>query len=122
MKAQTAIALAAALLLSGATAASAAEVASSHSGMAKAASNLSLTGTQQKTAWKDMSSASTQTAPSGFNATPGAAVPSALKLSAIPSKTARDVPALRSYDFAKIQGKLLIVNPKDRMIAEVITG
>ena len=121
MKAQTAIALAAALLLSGATAASA-EVASSHSGVAKAASKLTLTGTQQKTAWKDMSSASTQTAPSGFNATTGAAVPSALKLSAIPSKTARDVPALRSYDFAKIQGKLLIVNPKDRMIAEVITG
>jgi hypothetical protein len=121
MKTQTAIALAAAILLCGATAASA-EVASSHSGAAKPNSVLSLTGPQQKKAWKDMSGAAAQTAPSGFHATAGAAVPSALKLSAVPSKAARDVPALRSYDFAKIQGKLLIVNPKDRTIAEVITG
>jgi hypothetical protein len=32
------------------------------------------------------------------------------------------VPALRPYDFAIVQGKLLIVNPSDRKIAEVITG
>jgi hypothetical protein len=122
MKMQTAIALGAALLLSGATAASAAEAASSNSGMAKPASTLSLTGTQQKLAWKDMSSASMQKAPADFKATTGAAVPSTLKVSAVPSKTARDVPALKSYDFAKIQGKLLIVNPKDRTIADVIAG
>lgn len=121
MKAQTAIALAAAVLLCGATAASA-EVASSHSGAAKPASMLSLTSSQQKKAWNDMKSASAQNAPSGFNATAGAAVPNTLKVDAVPSKTARDVPALRSYDFAKIQGKLLIVNPKDRTIAEVISG
>jgi len=121
MKTRTAIALAAALLLSGATAASAAEVASSHSG-AKQSSTLDLTRAQQKTAWKDMSGASMQNAPADFKAATGAAVPTALKVSAVPAKTARAVPALRSYDFAKIQGKLLIVNPKDRTIAEVISG
>jgi hypothetical protein len=121
MKSRTAIALTAAVLLCG-TAAASAEVASSHSGMAKPASTLSLTAPQQKKAWSDMSSAATQNAPTGLSATAGAAVPSTLKLSAVPSPAARDVPALRSYDFAKIQGKLLIVNPKDRTIAEVITG
>ena len=121
MKPQTVIALAAAVLLCGAAAASA-EVASSHSGAAKPDSMLSLTITQQKKAWNDMSSASAQNAPSGFNAAPGTAVPNTLKVSTVPSKAARDLPVLRSYDFAKIQGKLLIVNPHDRTIAEVITG
>ena len=39
-----------------------------------------------------------------------------------PGKTASDVPALRPYDYAKVNGKLLIVNPHDMMIAEVIAG
>ena len=39
-----------------------------------------------------------------------------------PGKTASAVPTLRPYDYAKINGKLLIVNPHDMMIAEVITG
>jgi hypothetical protein len=29
---------------------------------------------------------------------------------------------LRPYDYAKVDGKLLIVNPHDMMIAEVISG
>jgi hypothetical protein len=29
---------------------------------------------------------------------------------------------LRAYDYAKVTGKLLIVNPHDMMIAEVIAG
>ncbi len=45
-----------------------------------------------------------------------------VRFSAVPSKAARDVPALRPYDFAMVQGKLLIVNPSDKKIAEVITG
>ncbi len=122
MKARTIIALAAAALLSGATAASAADAASSHSGMTKPLSDsLSLSSAQQKTAWNDIK-ASEQKAPAGFDAMAGVAVPSTLKIEAVPSKTARAVPALRSYDFAKIQGKLLIVNPHNRKIAEVITG
>jgi len=122
MKMQTVVAMTAAMLLCGATAASAADVASSHSGMAKPASTLSLTSTQQKTAWNDMKSATTQTAPSDFTAMKGATVPSTVKLSAIPTKAARDLPSLRSYDFAKINGKLLIVNPHTKTVADVIAG
>jgi Protein of unknown function (DUF1236) len=123
MKAEKIIALTAAALLSGLTAASAADISSSHSGMARPISDtLSLDATQQKTAWNDLSSASAQNAPAGFNATEGATVPTALKISAVPSKAAHDVNLLGSYDFAKVNGKVLIVNPHDRKVAEVISG
>ena len=117
MKKQTTLALAAAVLLSGAVAASAESI------KPMAHDTLSLTSTQQKTAWNDINkTASIQSAPAKFDATPGAALPSSVKVSAVPSKAARDVPALRPYDFAVVQGKLLIVNPSDKKIAEVING
>lgn len=118
MKTHTTIALAGAVLLAGATTASAALFSSTP----KPSDSLSLSSWQQQTAWNDLSSAATLKAPADFNATTSSAVPSTLKVHAIPNKTASDVPALRAYDFAKVQGKLLIVNPHDMMIARVITG
>jgi hypothetical protein len=123
MKARITIALAAATLLAGVMAGSAAEVASSHGGVAmKANDTLSLDAAQQRTAWKDLNSQAAQNAPANFDAAAGAKVPNTLTIKAVPSKVARDVSQLRPYDFAKLQGKVLIVNPGDRMIAEVISG
>lgn len=126
MKARMSIALAAALLMSGVTAASAAHWwhSSSSSTMAIPASDkLSLNSTQQKTAWNDLSTAaSKQGLPSGFNASIGSVVPSTFKIEPVPSRAAKDVPSLRPYDFAVVQGKLLIVNPSDKKIADVVTG
>jgi len=117
MKKQTTLALAAAMLLSGAA------MASAESVKPMARDTLSLTSTQQKTAWNDINkTASNQSAPANFDVKAGAAVPSGVKISAVPNKAARDVPALRPYDFAMVQGKLLIVNPSDKKIAEIITG
>ena len=117
MKTQTTLTVAAAVLLSGITAVSAATM------QPRASDTLSLSATQQKTAWNDINrQASNQNAPAGFDAMTGAAVPGTLKISAVPSRAARDVPALRPYDFAMVQGKLLIVNPTDKKVAEVITG
>ncbi len=122
MKSQTTLALAAAALLSGAmlasSPASAALFSSSH---AQAADSLTLSGAQQKTAWNDLSSAATSSAPSSFQPSTSSALPSTVKVRAIPAKTASAVPALQPYDYAKVDGKLLIVNPHDMMIAEVIT-
>jgi Protein of unknown function (DUF1236) len=117
MKKQTFLTLAAAVLLAGATAASAA------TGMSKAASDsLSLSSTQQKTAWRDLTTPPlNQQAPAGFNATVGAVIPSSVTTAPIPSKAASDVPALKPYNFAMLQKKLVIVNPSDKKIAEVIT-
>ena len=126
MKKQVSIALAAGLLLAGATAASAAGISSSSSPKMSnpaAQDSLSLATSQQKTAWNDLKGqASNQTAPSGFQATIGSVVPSNLKIAPVPSKTATEVPALKPYDFAMVSGKLLIVNPSDKKVVEVITG
>jgi hypothetical protein len=113
---QTSIALAAAALLCGVSAASALTV------QPKASDSLSLSSVQQKTAWNDLNKQESQNAPAGFKATAGLVVPNTLKIRSVPNKAARDVATLRPYDFAMVQGKLLIVNPHDRMIAEVITG
>lgn len=117
MKNRTTIALAAAALLASVGAASAATMAPPTS------DTLSLTNTQQKTAWNDLNAKATnQTAPSGFMVQNGAVVPSAIRVSAVPSRATRDVPSLRHYDFAKVHGKLLIVNPSDHKVADVISG
>jgi hypothetical protein len=130
MKRHTSIALAAALLLSGVAAASAASSSaassSSHSTMArqKASDSLNLNAVQRKEAWTDLSSAANgnQKAPAGFDAAVGAVVPTTLKLEPITSSASSAVPSLRAYDFAMVGGKLLIVNPSDKKIAEIITG
>jgi len=83
---------------------------------------LSLSSTEQKTAWNDLNSEATkQKAPPSFFRAIGEVVPSSVTLQAMPAKAAGDVPSLRPYNFAMIEGKLLIVNPSDRKIAEVIT-
>jgi len=123
-KTQSAIALVAALSLAAISAASAATVPSGTAAtkMAQPASDtLSLSSTQQKSAWNDLYVKSlNQKAPSGFEATIGAVVPSKVKIAPVTGKAASDVPALKSYDFAMLQHKLLIVNPRDKKIAEVI--
>ena len=125
MKARTSIALAAAALLAGISAASAAGMQQSSAGtkMAPLANDsLSLSSTQRKTAWKDLYTGSlNQKAPAGFSAVTGAVVPNSVTTAPITSKAASDVPALKPYHFAMLQHKLVIVNPANKKIAEVIT-
>ncbi len=138
MKRQISLALAAALLLSGvalsgvtmASAATMSTATSSNttpsnttSAAPKAGDTLSLSGTQQKTAWNDLYMGSLdQTTPSGFSATVGAVVPNSVTTAPVTSKAASDVPALKPYSFAMVQKKLVIVNPSDHKIADVISG
>jgi hypothetical protein len=131
LRAQTSIALVAALLLAGVSAASAAGMQPSSSNQAPGAATkmapptadaLSLTSTQKKAAWKDLYADShAQKTPAGFNATIGAVVPDSVTTAPMTAKAASDVPALKPYHFAMLQKKLLIVNPGDKKIAEVIT-
>lgn len=48
------------------------------------------------------------------------ALPPTITVKPITSRAARDVPALAGYDFAIVEGMLLIVNPSDHTVAEVI--
>jgi len=123
MKTPTSTALAvAAVLLAGASAASAAGIQSSNAMSHPAKDTLTLSNAQQKTAWHDLYTKSlNQTAPSGFDAAVGAVVPNSVTTAPVPAKAASDVPALKPYRFAMLQKKLVIVNPSDHKIAEVIT-
>ncbi len=124
MKIQTSLALAAAVLLAGVSAASAEGMQARSIGakmLGAPADGLSLNRIQQKVAWAELSSrAMAQNAPPGFNATAGSVVPNSITIQAVTKKVANDVPALRSYDFAIVHGGLLIVKPSDKRIAEVI--
>lgn len=123
MKTPTSITLAAAaMLLAGVSAASAAGIQSSNAMSRPARDTLTLSNVQQKTAWQDLyTKALNQAAPSGFDATVGAVVPNSVTTAPMPAKAASDVPALQPYNFAMLQKKLVIVNPSDHKIAEVIT-
>ena len=122
MKKSASVAVAAALLLSGVSAASAASHMSKEAnGAMTAGDTLALSATQQKEVWKDLSRhAANQTAPSGFTATVGAAIPSAISTYPLPRQAARDVPAVKPYRYAMTQDKVLIVNPSDKKIADVV--
>lgn len=84
---------------------------------------LSLTSKQQAAAWQDISKQATkEKAPARFAAKIGAVVPSALMTLPVPTTTSSKVPALRPYQYALLDSnKLLIVNPHDKKVAEVIT-
>jgi hypothetical protein len=122
MKKSASVAVAAVLLLSGVSVASAASHMSSRSGNAAASDKLDLSSAQQKSIWKDISRhAANQNAPSDFNAAVGAAIPDGVNTYPLPRRAARDVPAVKPYRYAMLQDKLLIVNPSDKKIADVVT-
>jgi len=83
---------------------------------------LSLPVKQQQAAWNDLSSAPDQQGPASFKPATSSAVPTTVTVRMIPDQVARDVPPLGPYDFAKVQGQLLIINPRGMMIAGIMTG
>ena len=124
MRKHISVALAAGLLVAGVSAASAGGMSQSNSTSNSTMSQdtLRLTSAQQKMVWNDLHGQATeQKAPSGFNATIGAIVPSTVKTEPVPSKAATSVPALKSFNFAMVNG-MLIVNPSDKKIVDVISG
>ena len=83
--------------------------------------SLSLTPSQERTAWRDLGKqATSQTAPTNFTAAVGATIPGDIALRSVPAKVAAHVSSLKPYDYALLQGKLLIVNPGNKKIVDVI--
>jgi hypothetical protein len=98
---------------------------SRHSSMSSTASmakdNLSLTSAQKKLAWRDLSKqAASQPAPSNFSASLGTTVPNNIALRPIPRKVASLLPKLRPYQYARLPNEILIVNPTDKKVANVV--
>jgi hypothetical protein len=83
--------------------------------------SLSLTRRQERTALRDISQkASGQSAPSSFNASVGATIPDDITIRQMPAKLTARVSSLKPYDYALLPDHLLIVNPKDKKVVDVI--
>jgi hypothetical protein len=84
---------------------------------------LPLTSQQQIFAWQDISTqARTEDIPLGFAPEVGSVAPSALMTYPVPLTTSSKVPKLRRYQYALLaNNKLLIVNPEDRKVVDIIT-
>ena len=63
---------------------------------------------------------SAQKTPDKFEAKVGAKVPTALKLDAMPAPLINQEPALKQYDFVKLDNDLLVVDPMDSTVVAVI--
>jgi hypothetical protein len=83
---------------------------------------LSLTTAQRKLAWQDAGrNATAQKAPTGFMPRVGATVPNDVTLKPVPATLAQQVGALKSYDYALVKHELLIVDPSNKKVVDVIT-
>jgi Protein of unknown function (DUF1236) len=83
---------------------------------------LTLSGAQELALFQSISRQGVKkgTAPSGFEAEIGQAVPKSITLHKLPSDAASRVPTAKAYDYAMLQNQLLIVNPNDRIAVDVI--
>jgi Protein of unknown function (DUF1236) len=114
MRKQTAILSAAALLLCGVA------TASAQTAM-HASDTVILSAAQRSTVWNDLSKQATNQNAAGFDATIGTFLPNTVKIEPMPSKTAADIPSLQPYSFAMVDHKLVIVDPSNKVIANVLT-
>ncbi|HTV27402.1 MAG TPA: hypothetical protein VMF32_06445 [Xanthobacteraceae bacterium] len=82
---------------------------------------LSLTHREKRLAWRDLhNQAAHHYGRPWFATIDRWIVPPRITLKRVTHRAARNVPALAGYDFAIDKGRLLIVNPTDHAIAEVI--
>jgi hypothetical protein len=82
--------------------------------------SLTLTVPQRAEIWKALGSTTSAQVPSNAVKV-GAAVPNTMHLQSMPGSVTGQVPAVRSYDYAMVNGQLLIVDPSTKKIAAVIT-
>lgn len=80
-----------------------------------------LSAAQRKTVWNDLSKQASNQNAAGFDATTGTFVPKTVKIKPIPNKLTANIPSLRPYDFAMVDHKLVIVDPTNKVIADVVT-
>ena len=110
-------AVAAALLVCSIAGASAAETGP----FLVASDDFVLTGAQEQLLWQRIGRNASSTTPSGLISAVGATLPASVALRALPATVTRQVPAVRPYKYAILDKSLLIINPTDRVIVDVIT-
>ena len=85
---------------------------------------LVLNGAQEHVIFQSVSkqNAKKQTAPPSFKAEIGQPVPKSMTLHQLPSAATDRVWAAKPYDYIMLRDKLLIVNPHDRIVDDIIIG
>jgi hypothetical protein len=85
------------------------------------AAQLNLTSAQKQTILQGVANEKGQAAPSGFQAKVGEKVPQSVSMHQLPSNVSTQVSAAKGYEYAKFQNnEVLLINPKDRQVAEII--
>jgi hypothetical protein len=112
------------LLLGGPAIPAAAQISPTHPGTETnpaAVPDLKLTAEQRQTIYASISSQKQkETAPPDFRATVGAVVPQSIELQALPKTIVELIPALKDYEFAMVANQVLLVDPKNKQVVEVI--
>ena len=78
-----------------------------------------LTGAQEQLLWRGIGR-NASTTPSGLIAAVGATLPASVALHALPATVTRQIPAVRPYKYTMLGEALLIINPTDQVIVDVI--
>ena len=85
------------------------------------AAQLNLTAAQKQTIYQSVMNEKGQAVPASYQAKIGATPPQSLSLQALPTSLSKEMPAVKDYEFAKLQNnEVLLINPKDRQVAEII--
>src|SRR5262245_29459861 len=85
--------------------------------------NLVLTGAQENLIWQRLgrrTSAVATTRPAGFQPSLYGVVPPSVALHPLPSELTRRIPMVSPYAYATLGNLVLIVNPADRTIVDII--
>jgi hypothetical protein len=80
-----------------------------------------LSAAQRSAVWKDLSKQATNQDAAGFDARIGTFVPDTVKIEPIPSNVTANEPSLKPYYFAMVDHTLVIVDPSNKVIADVLT-
>ena len=83
-------------------------------------SKLQLSQQQKQQIGQALSGEQAQPAAAGAQAQVGSKLPASMTTKPMPGSVAAQVPATKDFHFVKLQDRVLIVDPKDQMIAEVI--
>jgi hypothetical protein len=84
--------------------------------------NLVLTGAQENLIWERLGRRASAVAamPAGFQPSLYGVVPPSVALQPLPSELTRRIPMVSSYTYATLGNLVLIVNPADRTIVDII--
>jgi hypothetical protein len=83
--------------------------------------DLKLTAAQKQTIYSSISNQKQkETAPPSFHAAVGAVVPGSVELQSLPKTIVELIPELKDYQYAMVANQVLLVDPKNKQVVEII--